>query len=141
MGPMGGDELNLIEKGANYGYPIVSEGDHYDGQPIPDHHTRPEFRAPVISWTPVISPAGFLIYTGTRFPDWTGDGFMGGLSSKSLVRIEFDGDTAREAERFDMGTRIREVEQCQDGAIWLLEDGRFGARGRLFQLVPVKPAE
>ncbi|MGD9973618.1 MAG: PQQ-dependent sugar dehydrogenase [Desulfatirhabdiaceae bacterium] len=140
MGPMGGDELNLIEKGANYGYPIVSDGDHYDGQPIPDHHTRPEFRAPVISWTPVISPAGFIIYTGTLFPDWTGNGFMGGLSSKSLVRIEFDGDNAREAERFDMGTRIREVEQGPDGAIWLLEDGRFGARGRLFRLVPVKSA-
>ena len=134
MGPMGGDELNLIEKGANYGYPIVSDGDHYDGQPIPDHHTRPEFRAPVIS------PAGFIIYTGTLFPDWTGNGFMGGLSSKSLVRIEFDGDNAREAGRFDMGTRIREVEQGPDGAIWLLEDGRFGARGRLFQLVPVKTA-
>jgi len=139
MGPMGGDELNLIEKGANYGYPIVSNGDHYDGRPIPDHHTRPEFRAPVVSWTPVISPAGFIIYTGTLFPDWVGNGFMGGLSSKSLVRIEFDGDNAREAERFDMGTRIREVEQGPDGAIWLLEDGRFGARGRLLQLVPVKP--
>ncbi|HSO66770.1 MAG TPA: PQQ-dependent sugar dehydrogenase, partial [Desulfatirhabdiaceae bacterium] len=134
MGPMGGDELNLIEKGANYGYPIVSNGDNYDGRPIPDHHTRPEFRAPVVSWTPVISPAGFIIYTGTLFPDWTGNGFMGGLSSKSLVRIEFDGNNAREAERFDMGTRIREVEQGPDGAIWLLEDGRFGARGRLFRL-------
>jgi glucose/arabinose dehydrogenase len=136
MGPKGGDELNLIEKGANYGYPIVSDGDHYSGRPIPDHHTRPEFRAPVISWDPVISPAGFIIYSGQRFPDWQGSGLMGGLSSRSLVRIAFDGDHAREAERFDMGTRIREVEQGPDGMIWLLEDDRYGTQGRLLRLAP-----
>ena len=135
MGPQGGDELNRIEKGANYGYPIVSNGDHYDGKPIPDHDTRPDFRAPVISWNPVISPAGFIIYTGDLFPQWKGNGFIGGMSSQSLVRIEFSGATAREAERFDMGARIREVEQGPDGAIWLLEDGRSG--GRLLKLTPV----
>ncbi|MFO7496278.1 MAG: PQQ-dependent sugar dehydrogenase [Desulfobacterales bacterium] len=138
MGPKGGDELNLIEKGANYGYPIVSDGDHYSGRPIPDHHTRPEFRAPVISWTPVISPAGFIIYSGKRFPDWQGSGLMGGLSSRALVRIAFDGERAREAERFDMGTRIREVEEGPDGLIWLLEDGRFGTQGRLLRLAPAQ---
>ncbi|MDF3022269.1 MAG: PQQ-dependent sugar dehydrogenase, partial [Steroidobacteraceae bacterium] len=74
MGPRGGDELNLIEKGANYGYPIVSNGDHYDGRDIPDHPTRPEFKAPLITWNPVISPAGFIIYTGKLFPDWNGNG-------------------------------------------------------------------
>jgi glucose/arabinose dehydrogenase len=136
MGPRGGDELNLIEKGANYGYPIVSNGDHYDGRPIPDHDTRPEFRAPLVSWTPVISPAGFVIYGGDRYPDWKGSGLIGGLSSQSLVRVVFDGDQAREAERFDMGTRIREVEQGPDGTIWLLEDGGRGAQGRLFRLEP-----
>lgn len=136
MGPRGGDELNLIEKGANYGYPIVSNGDHYDGRNIPDHSTRPEFRAPLVSWTPVISPAGFIIYSGTMFPDWTGNGFIGGLSSQSLVRVGFgaDGSTAREAQRFDMGKRIREVEQGPDGAIWLLEDERNGSGGRLLKL-------
>ena len=136
MGPKGGDELNLIAKGANYGYPIVSNGDHYDGKPIPDHDTRPEFRAPVVSWTPVISPAGFVIYSGDRYPGWKGSGLIGGLSSQSLVRVAFDGDHAREAERFDMGTRIREVEQGPDGTIWLLEDGGRGAQGRLFRLEP-----
>ena len=136
MGPKGGDELNLIEKGANYGYPIVSEGDHYDGRPIPDHSTRPQYRAPVVSWTPVISPAGFVIYSGNRYPGWTGSGLIGGLSSQSLVRVAFDGDGAREAERYDMGTRIREVEQGPDGTIWLLEDGTRGAQGRLFRLEP-----
>lgn len=133
MGPRGGDELNLIERGANYGYPIVSDGDHYDGRPIPDHATRPEFAAPKISWTPVISPAGFVIYGGSLFPQWRGDGFIGGLSSQALVRVAFDGDDAREAARYDMGARIREVEQGPDGALWLLEDGQDG---RLLKLTP-----
>ncbi|GAB2515127.1 PQQ-dependent sugar dehydrogenase [Lysobacter humi (ex Lee et al. 2017)] len=136
MGPKGGDEPNLIRKGANYGYPIVSNGDHYDGKPIPDHPTRPEFPAPVITWNPVISPAGFVIYSGDRFPEWRGSGFIGGLSSKALVRVAFDGDSAREAERWDMGTRIREVEQGPDGALWVLEDGNRGSQGRLFRLIP-----
>ncbi len=136
MGPTGGDELNLIVRGANYGYPIVSNGNHYDGRRIPDHDTRSEFNAPLITWTPVISPAGFIIYSGSAFPDWQGDGFIGGLSSKALVRVEFDGTAAREAERWDMGARIREVEQGPDGAIWLLEDERDGSQGRLRKLTP-----
>ncbi|MGV8961594.1 MAG: PQQ-dependent sugar dehydrogenase [Stenotrophomonas sp.] len=135
MGPRGGDELNLIQRGGNYGYPLVSNGNHYDGRDIPDHDTRPEFVAPKISWTPVISPSGFIIYSGALFPQWQGSGFIGGLSSKSLVRVVFDGDSAREAERFDMGERIREVEQGPDGAIWLLEDGK---NGRLLRLTPAR---
>ncbi|WP_313275363.1 PQQ-dependent sugar dehydrogenase [Stenotrophomonas sp.] len=133
MGPAGGDELNLIERGANYGYPVVSNGNRYDGREIPDHSTRPEFAAPKVTWTPVISPAGFIIYSGTLFPQWKGSGFIGGLSSTSLVRVAFDGDNAREAERFLMGERIREVEQGPDGAIWLLEDG---SNGKLLKLTP-----
>src|SRR5690606_13658821 len=136
MGPKGGDELNLIERGANYGYPIVSNGDHYDGKPIPDHDTRPEFHAPAVSWNPVISPAGFVIYSGDRYPVWTGSGLIGGLSSKSLVRIAFDGTHAREAERYDMGRRIREVEQGPDGTVWLLEDGTRDGQGWLLRLDP-----
>jgi glucose/arabinose dehydrogenase len=133
MGPRGGDELNLIERGANYGYPIVSNGDHYDGRNIPDHDTRPDFHAPAVSWTPVISPGAFIIYSGSLFPDWQGDGLIAGLSSQALVRVEFDGDSAREAARYDMGQRIREVEQGPDGAIWLLQDG---PGGRLLKLTP-----
>jgi glucose/arabinose dehydrogenase len=136
MGPRGGDELNVIEKGANYGYPVVSNGDHYSGLDIPDHHTHPEFKAPLITWNPVISPAGFVIYSGAMFPEWQGDGFIGGLSSKALVRVEFGAGTAREAQRFDMGRRIREVEQGPDGALWLLEDERNGTGGRLLKLTP-----
>jgi glucose/arabinose dehydrogenase len=134
MGPRGGDELNLVQRGANYGYPIVSNGDHYDGRDIPDHSTRPEFAAPAVFWNPVISPSTLMFYNGSEFPQWQGDAFIGGLSSQSIVRIEFDGDTAREAERFAMGARIRALEEGPDGAIWVLEDQRGRSGGRLLKL-------
>lgn len=140
MGPKGGDELNLIVEGENYGYPLVSNGVHYDDTDIPNHDTRPEFRAPAVTWTPVISPAGFMVYDGNGFPDWNGSGFIGGLLSMSLVRVEFDGQSAREAGRFEMGRRIREVEQGPDGAIWLLEDGNRGGDGWLLKLTPAGEA-
>ncbi len=133
MGPAGGDELNLIERGSNYGWPVVSNGDHYGGTPIPDHPTRPEFNAPEAWWTPVIAPAGFVIYSGNLFPWYRGKGFIGGLASQALIEIEFDGTQAREARRYPMGRRIREVEQGPDGALWLLEDG---SGGRLLKLTP-----
>ncbi|MFV8816912.1 PQQ-dependent sugar dehydrogenase [Haliea sp. E17] len=139
MGPSGGDELNRIVRGENYGYPIVSEGRHYSGIDIPDHDTRPEFAAPIIAWSPVISPSSLIFYDGEEFPQWRGNAFIGGLSSKSLVRIQFAGDSAREAERFAMGARIREVEQAPDGSLWLLEDGSKGSEGRLLRLA--KPAQ
>ncbi|HUO83330.1 MAG TPA: PQQ-dependent sugar dehydrogenase, partial [Gammaproteobacteria bacterium] len=100
MGPKGGDEFNLVERGANYGYPIVSEGDHYDGRRIPDHDTEGQYKSPKITWTPVISPSSFIIYDGDRFADWQGDGLVGGLSARALIRIEFDGESAREAARY-----------------------------------------
>jgi glucose/arabinose dehydrogenase len=131
MGPRGGDELNLVERGANYGWPIVSNGDHYSGEPIPDHPTRPEFHPPAVFWNPVISPSSLAFYSGSEFPEWQGDAFIGGLSSQSLVRIELDGTSAREAQRFAMGAEIRAVRQGPDGAIWLLQDGRDGRLLRL----------
>lgn len=131
MGPRGGDELNRVRRGRNYGYPIVSNGDHYDGRRIPDHHTRPEFEAPRAYWVPAISPAGLVFYTGDLFPAWRGSALLGGLSSRSLVRVEIDGDDAREAERFAMGARVREVEQGPEGAVWLLQDD-----GKLLKLTP-----
>ncbi len=136
MGPKHGDELNLVKRGYNYGYPTVSNGDHYNNEPIPDHDTRPDLEAPKAYWVPAISPAGLIFYDGDLFPELRGSALMGGLSGKALVRIEFNGDDAREAERYDMGTRIREVEQGPDDAIWLLEDGRGGSEGRLFKLTP-----
>ena len=133
MGPKGGDELNLVNRKANFGYPIVSNGDHYSGADIPDHDTRPEFDAPKITWTPVISPSSMLFYTGEEFPDWRGSLLIGGLSSRALIRVTLSNGEAREAERFDMNKRIRDVEQGPDGAIWLLEDGRRGS-GQLMKL-------
>ncbi|MGD2167009.1 MAG: PQQ-dependent sugar dehydrogenase, partial [Gammaproteobacteria bacterium] len=134
MGPRGGDELNRVERGANYGYPIVSNGDHYNGRDIPDHYTRPEFTAPIVFWNPVISPSSLLFYDGEEFPQWRGSAFIGGLSSQSLVRIRFTDDGAREAERYQMGARIRGVVQGPQGALWLLEDGGRGSQGRLLRL-------
>lgn len=139
MGPRHGDELNLVIRGENYGYPIVSNGDHYSGEEIPDHDTRPEFEAPKAYWVPAISPGGLMIYTGDLFPEWKGNAFLGGLSSKALVRVEFDGTDAREAERFEMGERIREEEQGPDGAIWIIEDEEDGSGGRLLKLTPKGP--
>jgi glucose/arabinose dehydrogenase len=136
MGPEGGDEVNLILPGRNYGYPIVSDGDHYDGKPIPDHDTRPEFEKPKVVWTPVISPAGLIVYSGKLWPQWKGDLFIGGLSSQALVRVDVEGTTARKGDQWPMGERIREPEEGPDGAIWLLEDGREGGKGRLLKLTP-----
>ena len=133
MGPLHGDELNLIVKGKNYGYPIVSNGNHYSGEPIPDHDTRPEFEAPKVWWEPSIAPGGLMFYSGDLFPEWRGSAFLPGLGSRALIRVEIEGDSAREAERFDMGERIREVEQGPDGALWLLEDDDGG---RLLKLTP-----
>lgn len=136
MGPRGGDELNRVERGANFGWPVVSNGTEYSGAPIPDHPTRPEFNPPAVYWVPSISPSSLLFYDGALFPDWQGDAFIGGLSSESIVRIEFGADGAREAERFDMGARIRAVVEGPDGAIWALEDGSRGGNGRLLKLTP-----
>lgn len=136
MGPAGGDELNLIRRGENYGYPIVSNGRHYDGREIPDHDTRPEFKAPAITWTPVISPADLMVYGGDMFADWQGNAFAAGLSGQAIVRIELDGENAREVARYDMGARIRNVTEGPDGAIWVLEDDRGDSQGRLLKLTP-----
>jgi len=134
MGPRGGDELNRIERGANYGYPLVSNGQHYDGRPIPNHDTRPEFSAPATWWTPVISPGHLMTYSGEAFPEWQGGLLIAGLSSKAIIRIDVDGDSASEAERFEMEERIRSVVQGPEGNLWVLEDGTRGSPGRLLKL-------
>ena len=133
MGPRHGDELNLIVAGENYGWPIVSNGDHYSGIPIPDHDTRPEFEAPRAYWVPSIAPSGLAIYDGGLFADWKGDALIGGLVSRALVHVALNGDAAEERERFEWGERIREVEQGPEGALYVLEDQRGG---RLLRLTP-----
>ena len=128
-GPAGGDELNLVERGKNYGWPLVSYGKNYNGVPIPSHDTRPELTKPVLYWVPVIAPGNLMFYSGNKtFPQWNGNGFISGMGSKSLVRVIFDGKGgAKTAERWDMGKRIRDVEQGPDGSLWLLEDADPGA--------------
>ena len=133
MGPLHGDELNLIVRGDNYGWPEVSWGNHYSGIDIPDHDTRLDFHSPEVYWIPTIAPAGMIIYSGTMFPQWQGNAFIGGLKSEALIRVVLDGAKAEEAERFGMGKRIREVEQGTDGSIWVLEDK---SGGRLLKLIP-----
>ncbi|MCG5416490.1 PQQ-dependent sugar dehydrogenase [Acinetobacter baumannii] len=123
MGPKGGDELNIITKGENYGYPIVSNGDHYSGQPIPDHHTRPEFKAPEIDWTPVISPSSLIIYRGQQFPAWQNKALIGGLSSEAIVVVDLEHKPVKEVQRLEMKQRIRGLNEAQDGSIWVIEDG------------------
>ncbi|MBD3728927.1 MAG: PQQ-dependent sugar dehydrogenase [Sphingomonadales bacterium] len=136
-GPKGGDELNLVENGRNYGWPIVSNGDNYDGTPIPRHETRPEFAAPAISWNPVIAPGDMIFYSGGDFPEWDGQVLIAGLASQAIVRVAIEGDEAREVARYAMGTRIRDIVQGIDGSLWVVEDGK---RGRLLLLSP-RPVE
>jgi aldose sugar dehydrogenase len=138
MGPAGGDELNLVKKAANYGYPKVSNGNHYDGRDIPDHESGDGFEAPKVFWNPSISPGGLMIYSGEMFKAWKGSAFLGGLGSTSFVRVNLDGENAAKADQWNMDARIREVEQGPDGAIWLLEDGNSDSEGRLLKLTPKK---
>ncbi|MBV6457306.1 MAG: Aldose sugar dehydrogenase YliI [Fimbriimonadaceae bacterium] len=131
MGPLGGDELNVPTAKRNYGWPVVSNGDNYDRSPIPDHNTRPEFVQPVITWSPVISPSGMIFYRGDMFPAWKGDALIGGLSSMALVRVSIDGNQAKEAERIQLGRRIRDVIEADDGSLLLLVDAKRGGMLRL----------
>ncbi|WP_348640026.1 PQQ-dependent sugar dehydrogenase [Rhizobium sp. FKL33] len=134
MGPRGGDELNHIKPGLNYGWPLVSNGDQYSGAGIPRHSTRPDLAAPAVYWTPVIAPAGLTFYTGGRFSDWKGSALIGGLAGMSLSRITFgDGGAAHEADRWDMEARIRDVAVDPDGYVWVIEDD---TEGRLRRLEP-----
>ena len=132
-GPRGSDELNLIEPGKNYGWPLVSYAANYNGVPIPSPDSRSDLTKPVLYWTPVIAPGNLTFYKGKMFPQWNGSALIGGLGSKTLTRIVIDGADAKPAERWNVGHRIRDVEVGPDGALWMLEDANPGA---LFRVTP-----
>ncbi len=132
-GPGGGDELNLVEPGGNYGWPLVAEGPHYGGREIARHATRPEFAAPAISWNPVIAPGDFIFYRGGRFPGWRGQVLIAALGAQGIVRVAIEGEKAREVERYNMEARIRAIAERADGSILVLEDGEDA---RLLRLSP-----
>ncbi len=135
MGPRGGDELNLLVAGRNYGWPLVSEGRNYDGVPIPPHSSRPDFVAPKLYWVPSVSPTSLLFYSGNLFPQWKGDALIGSLSGEVLIHVRIRGDQAKALDQWSVGNRIRFVAQGPEGAVYLLEDGE-GAR--LLRLSPPK---
>lgn len=132
-GPAGGDELNLVKRAANYGWPTRSDGDHYNGNDIPDHTADDGFTKPAAGWTPVIAPGDMLFYRGDLFGGWQGDAIITGLRSEALVRVELDGENAREVARYPMDARLRAVVEADDGALWVLENGEGG---RLLRLSP-----
>jgi glucose/arabinose dehydrogenase len=133
-GPRGGDELNLIEKGKNYGWPLTSYATNYNGVPIPSPDTRADLAKPVIYWTPVIAPGNFVFYKGAMFKQWEGSALIGGLATRTLSRVTFDGKGgATPAERWSVGHQIRDVAVASDGAIWMLENANPGG---LFRVTP-----
>jgi len=133
-GPRGGDELNLIVPGKNYGWPLVSYAVNYNGVPIPSPDTRSDLTKPVIYWTPIIAPGNLTFYKGAMFPQWQGSALMSGIATQTLNRITFDGKGgAAPAERWSVGHRMRDVEVAPDGALWMLEDANPGG---LFRVTP-----
>ncbi len=131
MGPVHGDEINLIEAGKNYGWPIVSNGNNYDGTVIPDHETKPKFAGPLYYWHPAISPSGMAFYNGTKFQNWQGSLLVGALSGETLLRLTLEGDKVTSEERLPINKRIRDVAAAKDGSVLLLTDGKDGELLRL----------
>ena len=137
-GPRGGDKLNLIERGKNYGWPLAGYAPNYNGVPVPTFDNQPNLTKAVIQWTPVIAPGVLTFYRGSMFPQWNGSALAGGMGSKSLTRIVFDGKGGAEAaERWDIGFGVRDAEVAPDGALWISEGGlNNNAPGNLYRLTP-----
>ncbi len=133
-GPMGGDELNLIQPGNNYGWPAVSYGSDYLGNKYPEPAPGDGYAPAAYVWTPAIAPSGMIFYSGNMFATWKDNAIISGLQAKGLVRVQFQGTTASEVQRIPLGARARQVAIGPDSAIWVLEDA---PTGRLLKLAPV----
>jgi len=135
-GPKGGDEINVIEPGKNYGFPIISYGHEYSGKPINDNRTvEPGMQQPAYFWNPSIAPSGMTFYTGRLFPAWQGNLFVAALAGKHVARLVLDGERVVGEERLlaNLDTRMRDVRQGPDGALYVMTDGQDG---RILRLVP-----
>jgi aldose sugar dehydrogenase len=135
MGPKGGDELNRVQRGKDYGWPKIGYGEEYTGKSIHQTTQAEGLEQPVYYWDPVISPSGLTIYSGALFPEWKGDFFIGALSGMALVRLVVRDDKVVGEERLlrDQSARIREVVQGPEGALYLLTDAE---NGKLLKLLP-----
>ena len=133
MGPRGGDELNILKPGQNYGWPIVSWGRHYSGEPIPNPPTHPEFTDAVMQWTPVISASGIAFYTGDLFRQWKNNLLLADLTVKAITRLEIDGSKVTGHERIGMGARMRDIVVGPHGAVYALTDED---NGKILKLTP-----
>ncbi|MGI1661830.1 PQQ-dependent sugar dehydrogenase [Palleronia sp. KMU-117] len=131
-GARGGDEVNRIRRGANYGWPVISYGRHYSGGRIGEGTEKPGMEQPAFYWDPSIAPSGMLFYSGRLWPEWRGDIFVGSLNSDLVIRL--DGETVREAERWDSPetTRVRDIREAPDGSIWFLSVGE----GAIYRMTP-----
>ena len=134
-GPKGGDEVNILKAGANYGWPVITYGIDYDGSIISDLTHKKNMEQPVLHWTPSIAPSGMAFYDGKRFPQWRGDLFVGALKDRHLRRIDLDGDkvVGQEILLEELGERIRDVRAGPDGYLWVLTDA---PNGRLIRIEP-----
>ncbi|WLD57139.1 PQQ-dependent sugar dehydrogenase [Salinispirillum sp. LH 10-3-1] len=134
-GPRGGDEINLIQSGLNYGWPEVTHGINYNGSPITDLTEKAGMESPLLHWTPSIAPSGMAFYTGDVFPQWEGDLFVGALAGQKIQRVRFNGTDLISQEDMLTGfnTRIRDIRNGPDGTLWLLTDE---GNGRLLRMVP-----
>ncbi|MBO9518698.1 MAG: PQQ-dependent sugar dehydrogenase [Porphyrobacter sp.] len=134
-GPRGGDEINKVEPGHNYGWPVRSNGDNYDGSPIPDHSADDGFTKPAIFWNPVIAPGDFVFYSGKLWPEWRNQAVIANLGTMSIVRVKLANDKGTEEARTKFDKRLRDIVEATDGSLYVIEDG---ANGRLLQLTPAK---
>jgi glucose/arabinose dehydrogenase len=132
-GPAGGDEINRLEPGKNYGWPLVSAGDNYNGTPIPKNDTRPDLAPPAITWNPVIAPGDFVFYSGKLWPQWRNQALIAAMKEMSIVRVSIDGNKGTEEERIKFDHRLRDIVEAADGSLYVLEDA---AGGRLLHLTP-----